>query len=80
MALAVRDHDFHTPLKKPDQASTCTIELGSRRVEVRDDGRGLAESGSGSGLLGLTERASAVGATVSVRDLHPGFSLVVEVQ
>ena len=33
----------------------------------------VAESGSGSGLLGLTERASAVGATVSVRDLNRDF-------
>jgi two-component system sensor histidine kinase DesK len=69
-----------TNVLRHSQARTCTIELGSRRVEVRDDGRGLAEADGGSGLLGLTERAAAVGATVSVRDLHPGFSLVVAVQ
>ncbi len=68
-----------TNVLRHSQARTCTIELGSRRVEVRDDGRGTVEQGTGSGLLGLTERASAVGATVSVRDLHPGFGLVVEV-
>jgi len=67
-----------TNVLRHSQARTCTIELGSRRVEVRDDGRGVVGSGTGSGLLGLTERASAVGATVSVCDLHPGFGLVVE--
>jgi two-component system, NarL family, sensor histidine kinase DesK len=66
-----------TNVLRHSQARTCTIELGSRRVEVRDDGRGIVGSGTGSGLLGLTERAAAVGATVSARDLHPGFSLVV---
>ncbi len=69
-----------TNVLRHSHANTCTIELGPRRIEVRDDGRGLSESGSGTGLLGLTERATAVGATVSVRDLHPGFSLVVAVQ
>jgi len=69
-----------TNVLRHSQARTCTIELGSRRVEVRDDGRGSAESASGSGLVGLTERAAAAGATVSARDLEPGFSLVVEAQ
>jgi len=67
-----------TNVLRHSQARTCTIELGLRRVEVRDDGLGIAGPETGSGLLGLTERASAVGATVSVRNLEPGFSLVVE--
>ncbi len=35
-----------TNVLRHSQARTCTIELGSRRVEVRDDGRGIVESGS----------------------------------
>jgi two-component system sensor histidine kinase DesK len=58
-------------------ARTCEIRLSEHDVEVRDDGQGAAISASGSGLTGLTERAGAVGASVSVRSLSPGFSLSV---
>lgn len=60
-------------------ARSCAVVLDADAVEVRDDGRGLAEAavGSGNGLAGLRERASALGATVVTCDLRPGFSLRV---
>lgn len=59
-------------------ASRCEILLSADRAEVRDDGRGAgADSGAGAGLVGLRERAEAVGATVVTRSLEPGFSLSV---
>jgi two-component system sensor histidine kinase DesK len=55
--------------------------LGTHEIEVRDDGRGADAQGSdhGHGLVGLRERAAAVGGTVVTRSLHPGFSLKVVV-
>ena len=64
-------------------ARRCEIVLTATSAEIRDDGRGPscqsgAVSGSGgSGLLGLRERAGAVGATVLTTSLEPGFSLQV---
>ncbi len=59
-------------------ATTCEIRLTATSAEVRDDGRGLpAQTGGGSGLAGLRERAAAVGAVVVTRELSPGFSLRV---
>jgi len=58
-------------------AQTCEIRLTEHSVEVRDDGEGSDTSVAGSGLTGLTERAGAAGASVSVRALAPGFSLSV---
>ncbi len=58
-------------------AQTCEIRLTEHSVEVRDDGEGSDTSVAGSGLTGLTERAGAAGASVSVRTLAPGFSLSV---
>jgi signal transduction histidine kinase len=40
---------------------------GRLRVEVRDDGIGGADLGQGSGLVGLKDRTSAIGGTLSVR-------------
>ncbi len=63
-------------------ARRCQVVLEEHRVEVRDDGRGPCvdagpEAISGHGLVGLRERAGAVGATVVTRTLDPGFSLAV---
>jgi two-component system sensor histidine kinase DesK len=64
-------------------ARRCTVVLGMHEVEVRDDGRGPAETvrtgGAGHGLVGLRERAAALGGTVVTRSLEPGFSLKVVV-
>jgi signal transduction histidine kinase len=57
------------------------VEVHERtlRVTVRDDGAGGAEPDRGSGLLGLKDRAEAIGGTLSLesgRDL--GTSLIAE--
>jgi two-component system sensor histidine kinase DesK len=58
-------------------ARVCEVTLSPTSAEVRDDGRGPDSDGDGSGLNGLRERASAVGATVVTRGLEPGFALRV---
>jgi two-component system sensor histidine kinase DesK len=58
-------------------ARICEVRLSPTAAEVRDDGRGPNGTGSGSGLNGLRERATAVGATVVTRHLEPGFALQV---
>src|SRR3954452_16799243 len=58
-------------------ASRCTVLLGEHEIEVRDDGRGPCGGDSGHGLIGLRERAAAVGGTVVTQALHPGFSVKV---
>lgn len=60
-------------------ARRCRVLLTAEAVEVCDDGRGPVAAGSGHGLLGLRERAAAVGATVVTTALDPGFSLKVGV-
>jgi two-component system sensor histidine kinase DesK len=64
-------------------ARRCRVVLASDHVEVRDDGPGPVDdpahpaTGLGHGLLGLRERAAAVGATVHAERLSPGFALRV---
>jgi len=49
------------------------------RVSVRDDGRGGADPDGGSGLVGLKDRAEAIGGTMSLRSRRSaGTSLQVE--
>ena len=59
-------------------ASRCTVRLSPDAAEVVDDGTGLstsavagASSRAGSGLVGLRERAAAVGGTVTTRVEQP---------
>jgi len=57
------------------------VEIRRRllRIGVRDDGRGGADPARGSGLVGLQDRAEAIGGTMSVTSPHDGgTSLVVE--
>jgi two-component system, NarL family, sensor histidine kinase DesK len=59
-------------------ASRCEVRLTPTTAEVIDNGSAKpSPSGHGSGLAGLRERATAVGATVVTRELSPGFSLSV---
>jgi len=64
-------------------ASVVQVDVGTHdgflRVSVRDDGLGGADPDVGSGLLGLKDRAEAIGGTISL-DSPPGAgtSLVVE--
>jgi signal transduction histidine kinase len=46
------------------------------RCEVTDDGRGGADPSSGTGILGLRDRAEAAGGTLSVVS-RPGRGTVV---
>jgi hypothetical protein len=49
------------------------------RVSVRDDRRGGAEPGGGSGLLGLKDRPEAMGGTITLRSpVGAGTSLQVD--
>ncbi len=61
-------------------ARTCTITLSSTQVRVSDDGVGPDGSvATGSGLVGLRERAAAAGARVVLgRSAAGGFELCVE--
>jgi len=45
---------------------------------VRDDGRGGADFGRGSGLTGMRDRVEAVGGQISLRS-EPGEGTTVEV-
>jgi two-component system, NarL family, sensor histidine kinase DesK len=46
-------------------ATTCRITVHAYTLEVVDDGRGPSVTGSGHGLVGLAERAHAVGGALS---------------
>jgi two-component system, NarL family, sensor histidine kinase DesK len=68
-------------------ASRCTVSVSADAVEIRDDGRGRPTGPSpgearlhvGHGLVGLGERARAVGGRVRTRSDTKGFSLRVEI-
>ncbi|MFT4264935.1 MAG: histidine kinase [Nocardioides sp.] len=69
-----------TNVLRHSRATTCEILLTPTSAEVRDDGTGCPEDDgaqAGNGLVGLRERAAALGATVITRTLSPGFSLQV---
>jgi signal transduction histidine kinase len=55
-----------------------TAAEGVLRVCVRDDGRGGADFGQGSGLVGLRDRVEALGGRLSVHD-SPGEGTTLEV-
>lgn len=52
----------------------------SLRLSIQDDGIGGADTGKGSGLVGLTDRVEAIGGKMTIRS-HPGSgtSLLVEI-
>jgi signal transduction histidine kinase len=57
------------------------VEAGDRflRVAVRDDGVGGADPARGSGLLGLQDRAEAIGGSISLQSPHgKGTTLIAE--
>lgn len=67
-------------------ATACTVSLnsggGALRLVVEDNGRGVGPaanrltSGIGLGLIGMRERAQALGGTFSIRDRDGGGSIV----
>jgi two-component system sensor histidine kinase DesK len=67
-------------------ATRCSIRLTAAAVEIEDNGSGCSSTSAGHGLsrghglLGLRERAVAVGAMLVTRSIDPqGFSLAVVV-
>jgi signal transduction histidine kinase len=72
-----------TNAAKYARASVVHVEVEARdrvlRVSVRDDGLGGADPARGSGLLGLKDRAEAMGGTISLQSPRgAGTSLRVE--
>jgi signal transduction histidine kinase len=72
-----------TNAAKHAHASVVHVTVEARehllRVTVRDDGRGGADPGGGSGLVGLKDRAEAMGGTLSLRSpVDAGTSLQVD--
>ncbi|HET6944550.1 MAG TPA: GAF domain-containing protein [Gaiellaceae bacterium] len=72
-----------TNVAKYAHASVVHVAVEARdhvlRVSVRDDGRGGADAARGSGLVGLKDRAEAMGGTMSLQSPPgAGTSLVVE--
>jgi signal transduction histidine kinase len=67
---------------KHAQASVARVNVAGDgrvvRIEVRDDGRGGADPALGSGLLGLKDRAEAIGGTLILQS-PPGEGTSVEV-
>jgi signal transduction histidine kinase len=64
-------------------ASGAVVEIAHRNgcltLEVRDDGRGGADPGEGTGIRGLEDRVSAVGGTLRV-DSPPGKGTRISVE
>ena len=56
-----------------------TAGEGVLRVRVRDDGRGGADFGQGSGLVGLRDRVEALGGRLALED-SPGEGTTLEVR
>ena len=54
------------------------ISAGALRVVVRDDGRGGADAGRGSGLVGLTDRVETLGGVISLHS-PPEEGTVLEI-
>jgi signal transduction histidine kinase len=63
-------------------ATTATVEAaageGTLRVCVRDDGRGGANFGQGSGLVGLKDRVEALGGRIALHS-PPGGGTTLEI-
>ena len=69
-----------TSVVRHSRATHCAVTFGPEWIEIVDDGRGgLTAPQSGTGLVGLRERAAAAGGTVDARPLAPGWRLRVQV-
>lgn len=68
-----------TNVVRHSRATTCTITVGPRWIEIADDGRGAASAdGSGHGLRGLRERLEHVVGTVSAHATAQGWLVRAE--
>jgi signal transduction histidine kinase len=55
---------------------TATVRRDVLTVEITDNGRGGADAGSGTGLIGLADRAAAIGGTLSLSSPVGGPTIV----
>jgi two-component system sensor histidine kinase DesK len=83
-ALAWTVREGVTNVLRHSRATHCTIELSLvdcvAEVAITDDGVGPSESGRGYGLIGLTERAEALGGSLTSGPSGPtGFCVRVRV-
>jgi signal transduction histidine kinase len=71
-----------TNIAKHAQATVADVQVaagdGILHVHVRDDGRGGADVGHGSGLIGLSDRAEALGGRLSLHS-PPGAGTAMEI-
>ena len=67
-----------TNVIRHSQATTCRVTLNEHGITIADDGAGPLPGIPGTGLVGLKERAEAVGARLATRPVTPhGFELSV---
>ena len=78
-AWAIREAG--TNVLRHAHASTCSIEISvdetTAALEITDNGDGMGQNSSGSGLAGLRERAERLGGHVHTRSGPRGFTLTV---
>lgn len=68
-----------TNIVRHSRAERCSVSLGPRWIEIRDDGHGAAPaSPQGSGLRGLRERLAAVDGRVDARGTGAGWVVRAE--
>jgi two-component system sensor histidine kinase DesK len=67
-----------TNVVRHSHAEQCRVTLGPRWIEISDTGRG-GVPGAGNGLVGLRERVSTLGGTVTTTSGFTGFTLRAEV-
>jgi two-component system, NarL family, sensor histidine kinase DesK len=67
-----------TNVIRHSEATTCVVKLDERGITIADNGIGQRPGVPGTGLVGLKERAEAVGARLVARSVPPhGFELAV---
>jgi two-component system sensor histidine kinase DesK len=68
-----------TNVVRHSRATSCTITVGPRWIEICDDGRGaVASTRPGSGLVGLRERVENVGGTLTTNGTARGWTVRAE--
>ena len=67
-----------TNVVRHSHARQCRVSLGPRWIEISDTGRG-GVPGAGNGLIGLRERVSSRGGTLTATGGYAGFTLRAEV-
>jgi two-component system sensor histidine kinase DesK len=68
-----------TNVVRHSDADACSVELGTNRLTVRDDGRGIDGRPEGNGIRGLRERVEAAGGRLAIETGPEGHGTVLEV-